>query len=562
MNSLFIFQNLDLLSVGFAVAATVVLGFAVYFNNSKSITNKTLLWFTVVTAAWGTVNYFSFRIENPAYHLWSIRLVMFFAVWQAYTLFLFMYVFPKESFALSVLVKYYLTFAVIITSILTLTPFVFSGIKLAPLGQVSQPIPNWGIVIFGIVTVSLVISGIVLFLRKFFTATSDDRRRFRPILIGSGLMFLLIIVFNFIAVAVFNTNIFIPLGALFVFPFIAFTSYAILKHKLFNVRAVWAGVLVFFLSVFTFSEVVLTQLSRENIPLIILRSAVFMLVLIFGVLLIRGIMREVEQREQLEALNKKLEELDQLKSEFLSFASHQIKSPMAVIKGFASLILEGGYGEVPPQIREVVLRIKESVDRLIVLVNNFLDLRKIEQGKMDIQLEDLDIVALTESIVEELKMVAVSKNLQLDFSSTLPNIKIKADEQKLRQVIQNLIDNAIKYTEAGWIKVKVETIKEDVGVIRNKESAAAGELLTVLSSAKESVLISVADSGRGMPAELLPQLFNRFTRDKKVAKAIQGTGLGLYIAKYIIDAHGGEIWAESPGEGKGSTFFIKLPISK
>jgi signal transduction histidine kinase len=235
---------------------------------------------------------------------------------------------------------------------------------------------------------------------------------------------------------------------------------------------------------------------------------------------------------------------------------------MAVIKGFASLILEGGYGEVPPQIREVVLRIKESVDRLIVLVNNFLDLRKIEQGKMDIQLEDLDIVALTESIVEELKMVAVSKNLQLDFSSTLPNIKIKADEQKLRQVIQNLIDNAIKYTEAGWIKVKVETIKEDVGVIRNKESAAAGELLTVLSSAKESVLISVADSGRGMPAELLPQLFNRFTRDKKVAKAIQGTGLGLYIAKYIIDAHGGEIWAESPGEGKGSTFFIKLPISK
>ncbi len=113
---------------------------------------------------------------------------------------------------------------------------------------------------------------------------------------------------------------------------------------------------------------------------------------------------------------------------------------------------------------------------------------------------------------------------------------VKADEEKLRQVIQNLIDNALKYTEKGWIRVSMET-------------------------AADQVLVSVSDSGRGISKELLPRLFEQWTRDSKAAKEIQGTGLGLYIAKEIMKAHSGEIWAESPGEGNGSTFNIRLKLS-
>jgi signal transduction histidine kinase len=532
MNTLFIFHNLDLLSVGFAVTATVVLGFAVYFNNPKSITNKALLWFALVTAVWGTVNYLNYQTQNPTYVLWLIRLVMFFAAWQAYTIFLFMYVFPRENVSLPILVRHYLIPTVIITSILTLTPFVFSGINLAPPGQVSQPIPNWGIVIFGIVTVSLVISGIVLFLRKFFTATPDDRQRFWFILIGSGLMFLLIIVFNFIAVVIFNTTRFIPLGALFVFPFIAFTSYAILKHRLFNVRAVWAGILVFLLAMASFSEVIL---ARE-LALIIYRSSILILVLVFGVLLIRGIMREVEQKEQLEIINKKLEELNRLKSEFLSFASHQVKAPMAVVKGYAELIYEG-IENVPEQAKDFAKKIKESVDNLLVLIEEFMDYRRIEEGKIEFNFEKLDIISLIREMVEKLKLLATEKNLSLDFESKFDSLVINVDKLRFSQVIQNLIDNAIKYTKEGWVKVKVDQKDNEV-------------------------LISVSDSGVGMSKELQEKLFGQFVRDPSIKKEIRGTGLGLYIAKHIIEAHKGKIWAESEGIGKGSTFYIKLPMGQ
>ena len=240
--------------------------------------------------------------------------------------------------------------------------------------------------------------------------------------------------------------------------------------------------------------------------------------------------------QQVKAANEKLKELDKLKSEFLSFASHQVRTPMSVVKGYASLIYDGIYGPVPDGVKDTALKIKSSADKMISLVSDFLDLRKIEEGKMEYHLEEIDINKFVGDIVDELKTLADAKHLELTLTTTVPGAKVKADTQKFRQVIQNYTENAIKYTPSGWVKVSIDSDPAD----------------------HKHVIISVKDSGLGMSQELIPMLFQQFSRDKQNAVKILGTGLGLFIAKTIVEGHGGTTWAESDGEGKGSRFYVKI----
>jgi signal transduction histidine kinase len=238
---------------------------------------------------------------------------------------------------------------------------------------------------------------------------------------------------------------------------------------------------------------------------------------------------------RMETANIKLTQLDKLKSEFLSFASHQIKAPMTVVKGYATLILDGSYGAVSDGVREVADKIRQSADRMIGLVNTFLDLRRLDEGRITYQFEELDIGTLVASVVDEMQQLAVRKKLTLRLEPLPRQWKVSADPQHLRQVLQNLVDNAVKYTDHGSVTV------------------------TLSEGDRDAVRIAVADSGRGISPDLLGRLFQQFSRDQSIAKEIAGTGLGLYIAKQMVEAHKGKLWAESPGPGKGSTFIVELP---
>ncbi len=240
---------------------------------------------------------------------------------------------------------------------------------------------------------------------------------------------------------------------------------------------------------------------------------------------------------ELATANVRLKELDQQKSEFVSLASHQLRSPLTAIRGYASNMLEGDYGALVPAQKEPIERIAASVQSLVIMVEDFLNVSRIEQGRMKFDFADFDLGKLVQDVIGEQKPTIEKKGLAISYSEEKgKKYPVSADMVKIKQVITNFLDNSVKYTPAGSIKVSIK--KDD---------------------AYKKITIVISDTGVGISATTLPKLFNKFTRANDANKTnVQGTGLGLYVAKQMIEAHKGRVWAESAGEGKGSSFFIEL----
>lgn len=533
-------QNLDLFTVGICIAGIGVLGFTVFFNNPKSITNRSFLFFSLISIFWGITNYVNYKFTSEFFVLWSLRLLIFFAVWHAFSLLQFICVFPTQKDKFSKAYKYVLVPVVILVSILTLTPLVFSRIvQLGSLGQVSTVEKGPGILLFLLLTVFNITTAFIVLVKKIKQTSGQERVRLNIVAFGLLVTFILLGLFNFLLPALYDRVDLIPFGALFIFPFIAFTSYAIYKHKLFNVKVAASGALVFVLTIVTFSEVIL---SGNNISLIVYRSSVFILVLVFGILLIRGVLREVEQREKLQVLtdelsaaNEKLKELDRAKTEFVSIASHQLRAPLTAIKGYASLALEGSFGPMTEKVHGAIDVIFQSSQRLVQLIEDFLNITRIELGKMKYDMVDFDFKKLVEGIVNELRPSVEKAGLKITFSAE-PGVvyTVHADQGKMSQVVTNLVDNATKYTKQGSIAVS-------------------------LTKNGSKTQLRVKDTGVGLDQKTIDNLFQKFVRAADASKAnATGTGLGLFVARQMIEAHGGKAWAESEGTGKGSTFIVEI----
>jgi signal transduction histidine kinase len=542
------FSNIDLFSVGIAMAAGLILGIVVFISDRKNATTKLFFSFVIISVIWSIMNYLSYQTNDSSFKLWTIRLVLFFASFHAFIFFMLMRTFPNASVNMGSRLKWGLVTVTCIVALLVLSPLVFPRVVIVPGSQIAQPVPAFGIGIFALFVLTMIISGVVSLIRKIRKAATDiERIQFKYLLSGVVLMFGLIVIFNFLMPAFFNDSRFVPFAAAFTLPFIVCAAYAIFKHHLLSVKVVSTEILAFLLTAVTFSEIIFSQSLVE----ILFRIGEFILVLVFGILLIQSVLREVEQREELQRLNdkldaanKQLEELSHFKSELLSLASHQIRSPLAAIKGFGTLITTGAYGPVPDVIKAKVEQMSKSADSLISLINTLLDMRKVDEGKMDYQMARADLNKIVNDVVDLMKPLAETKKLEFKFDSPGHEIPVNADAEKLKQVIQNLTDNAIKYTPAGFVHLE---LKEEPSTTPGQAPVA---------------IVTVSDSGVGFAPDLAPHLFEEFIRDARVKKQILGTGLGLYIARKIAEAHGGTVWAESAGEGKGSAFHVKVPEVK
>ncbi len=244
--------------------------------------------------------------------------------------------------------------------------------------------------------------------------------------------------------------------------------------------------------------------------------------------------RNEELHRKLREENRELAELNHFKTHLLSLTSHEMKTPLGIIRGYAALLREGHYGDIDPQAKEIIGKIEFAAEDLVNLVDNVINLRKVEEGRMEYEMEDVDFVKLARQAAEELGHMATSKGLDMSFSAPDREIMVRADEQKLRHIIQNFLDNAVKYTRKGYVRAKV--IEEE-----------------------RNAVFSVEDSGVGIPHEVIPALFQEFVRDERIRREIRGTGLGLYVARVFAEAHGGRVWVESGGEDKGSAFYLSVP---
>lgn len=541
-----ILNNLDLLSVGLTIAGIGILGFVIYFNNPKSITNKSFLLFSIISILWGIANYLNYKFTSEVAVLWTLRIVIFLATWHAFSLLQLLYVFPKEKVEFSKSYKYTLVPLVALTSFVVLTPLAFVKItKLAPVGEVSVVEKGPGMAMFILLVIFLISRAFYLLIKKINNEKGEEKIQSSIIFVGLLITFVLLTIFNFLLPALFDSVRLMPLGALFIFPFVAFTSYAILKHKLFHIKVVATATLAFVLSIVTFLEIIFS----EGFSQIMFRSSVFILVLIFSIFLLKSVRKEVEQREHIEELAKKLskanvrlKELDRLKSEFVSFATHQIRAPLTAIKGYTSLIQEGSYGEVSEKVRGAVDKIYQASHSLVLVVGDYLNISRIEMGRMKYNFAILDfgklICEIAEELIPNIKKAGLELLVNID---TTKEYKAKIDEGKMRQVIVNLIDNAIKYTKKGSIKVSLSKDEK-----------------------RQKLLVTISDTGVGITKEIMPKLFSKFIRAKDANEVnIHGTGLGLYIAKQMTEAHkGGKLWAESAGAGKGSQFYVEIDMIK
>ena len=238
---------------------------------------------------------------------------------------------------------------------------------------------------------------------------------------------------------------------------------------------------------------------------------------------------------EIERKSHELEVASQHKSQFLANMSHELRTPLNAILGYTELIVDQIYGPVPEKILEVLDRVEKSGRHLLGLINDVLDLSKIEAGQLVLSLGDYSFEKVAQSVATAVGSLAAEKKLQLlvDGQPGLP-VGI-GDERRITQVLLNLVGNAIKFTDAGEVAVRV-TVPDG------------------------KFVVSVADTGPGIREEDRQKIFEEFQQiDSSSTKTKGGTGLGLAIAKRIVEMHGGRIWVEST-VGKGSTFFFSIPV--
>jgi len=241
--------------------------------------------------------------------------------------------------------------------------------------------------------------------------------------------------------------------------------------------------------------------------------------------------------QDLKEANIRLKQLDQLKDEFISVTSHELRAPMTAIKSYTWLVLNSKEGVLEPKAREHLDKVYQSTERLIHLVNEMLDVSRIESGRVQLHPESFDMRQLAETVKDEFAAKASEQGTELEVTSFGEVPLVIADREKVHQILENLVSNAIKFTQSGKITIHI-------------------------SQADQFVETAVTDTGEGISEDDQKKLFVKFGRleNSLIARSGTGSGLGLYICKQYVELHHGRIWFVSEA-GKGSTFTFNLPLS-
>lgn len=531
----------DIINVLIGLFATSILisGVVLLFRGYKSITSRFYFLVTVPILAWSYSMIFFRSATSVSDALFWVEWLYFFPPLIPLTALYLVKVFPERTFKID-----FSEFLIL------LIPLFYIGYITFGAGGLIQDVvlmPGSENMIYFSTVPYVIYSALITFYwaaayyilyKKYQRAKNRAQKRAVELFFTGFFISTTIAVIGNLVLPYYGIFVFNWVGQVGLVVMISCVLYSILTYNLFNVKVVATEIFAYLLVVLMFVRLI----YAEGIQDIILNSLFFVGTLGIGQLLINSVAKEIKSREKIEKLaqdlraaNMRLKEMDELKTQFLSIASHQFRSPLTAIKGYTSNMIDGTYGEVSEKLKVPIERVFTSAEHLALIVDDFLNLSRIEQGRMNYEMEIVDLKEFVESAVDEQRAVAEKKGIDLGFTPKGENFNASIDRGKFKQVVTNLIDNALKYTPKGSINVSL---------------GRTGGLLR----------ISVADTGVGVPKDEIDSLFGQFKRATNANNVnVMGTGLGLYIAKEIVQAHKGKIWVESEGEGKGSTFIIEVP---
>ncbi|MBU6214365.1 hypothetical protein KGM48_00765 [Patescibacteria group bacterium] len=528
--------NGGLLSVSAVAALLISMGTIVFLSDTRSITHKSFLALTGTSVVWSVFNYIIYKSSNPIVVLWSLRFIMFTATWFAYSLFTFFYVFPNREQELPRWYKFFLLPITASISIVTLTPLVFTAVSsFSATGQVQQVTNGPGIFLFGMLVFALDFGAIFLLTQKTLRARSSTENPYHLILIGTITTILLIIIFSFILPAFFGNSMLVAYGTLFFLPFIGFTAYAIDRGHILNVKEIGVAFLASSLAIATLIEIIFTT----DPILILFRTSLFILILIVGLLLIRGVVREVQQREKIQKLADELQETNKGQENLIHIMNHQIKGYLGTARNiFAELLQSNDYGQMPEPSKPLLSKGLEEMTAGVDYVQQILKGASAHSGSISYDMKLVDLKNLLSNLAIKEKEVAEKGGLSFESQIANGDYNVVGDATLLEESFKNLITNAIKYNNPS------------------------GSIAVTLSRAGGKILFSVKDTGRGISEEDAPKLFKPGGVGKDSIKYnVESSGFGLAFVKPVVEKHHGRVWYESNSPEQGTTFFIELPIA-
>lgn len=527
---------------------TLVLGFFILIQNFRSNANKAFFAASISVVFWMATNLLSdFSTDTGSALFWTKAATIGPSFFPLIFFYLIVEIFYKKDWPKYGKLFLILVFISFFLVALSPTHFNISGITMSDLGTEFSPGPLYYLLFcylfFGFAASFYIL--IKIYLQKI----EPHRSQARLMLLGSGLSLGLALITNIILpfLGLSIASIFGPSVVLF---FVFLTAIAVLRYHIVDAKVITTELFSLVLWVVLLIRIFLSDNFQDSV----VNGVVFVAVVLFGVLLIRSVIREVEQKEKIEKIekeierayevekkaNQQLEELGNVKNQFLMTIQHHLRTPLTSMRGYVDLLIGGTYGKVPKKIEEVIKKFDESIASLLKMVNDFLDITQFQLGKGIISLkEGVNLSVMLEEIVNDIELEAIKKGIYLKLEKPEKVCIIKADDSKLKAALVNVFDNAVKYTKEGGVTMKLEG--------ENKNG---------------KVTIEIKDTGMGIPKERLPRLFdNAFERTEAAKKNFSGgKGIGLYLSGQIIKAHNGRIWAESEGDGKGSAFYIELPV--
>ncbi|KKT37264.1 MAG: PAS/PAC sensor signal transduction histidine kinase [Parcubacteria group bacterium GW2011_GWA1_44_13] len=547
-----VINSLSFASWGVVIGSlfTALLSGVVYWQDFTKRSSKFFFLFGLINLVWGLVYaYFEGSLATSGVHA-EITLLYATAAVVPPFLFLFLYVFSVEDSQLSKwkLLAFFSPYFAIVGLLVFYPGFIVSYQE--SYGEtLGKMVFGKGFLLYAFYILAFIFVGVGLLVKKYRESAGIFKTAIRELLIAVGVASVTAVLMSlFSPIFASGGHDLFWIGHLAVILLIPLTTYILVKYNFWNIKIIATELFISIIVLVLITELFLASSLLD----LFIKTVIAMLIIFSSSFLVASVKREIQSKERivrlsqdLDLISKRLKVLDKKKSEFLSIASHHLRDPLTAIKGYASMLSEGSFGDLSRPVLEAIEKIFVSSGHLVTMISDFMDISRIESGDMNYNFKDVDMKKLFLILADEMKQSA--EHSHLVFTATVDEGPSEdeeyvtvGDEGKLRQVVSNLIDNSIKYTPHGEIS-----------------------MLLYKSPDKKKIIFSLSDTGIGMSELTKEKIFKKFSRAEGVSKVYtEGTGLGLYVAKEIVKKHEGRIWAESKGEGHGSSFYVELEAKR